>query len=102
MRPYFVAALIGFASFAVVAACNFELGDDTEGDMGNLRFSYSGNGCFFGCSLDKNALQGSLVTVSSPASPSTAAREHGGRDGRHDVGERRGCRRERDGAFSRA
>jgi hypothetical protein len=64
MRPYFVAALIGFASFAFVAACNFELGDDTEGDMGNLRFSYSGNGCFFGCSLDKNALQGSLVTVS--------------------------------------
>ncbi|MDB4934824.1 MAG: hypothetical protein JWP87_1796 [Labilithrix sp.] len=64
MRPYVVAALIGFASFAFVAACDFKLGDDTQGDMGNLRFSYTGAGCFFGCSLDQNALEGAAVSVS--------------------------------------
>lgn len=57
------------ASFAVVslssAACSLELGDDTEGDEGAMHFSYGGDGCFFGCGLDRSALQGSMVTVSS-------------------------------------
>jgi len=65
MRPYVFASLLALASFTLVAgACNFKLGDDTEGEMGNLRFSYSGTGCFFGCGLDKKALQGAKVSVS--------------------------------------
>jgi hypothetical protein len=65
MRPYAFACLLALASFTLVAgACNFKLGDDTEGEMGNLRFSYSGSGCFFGCALDKKALQGGKVSVS--------------------------------------
>jgi hypothetical protein len=64
MRPYALACLLALASFTLVAgACNFKLGDDTEGEMGNLRFSYSGPGCFFGCALDKQALQGAKVSV---------------------------------------
>ncbi|MDB5215460.1 MAG: hypothetical protein JWO86_3387 [Myxococcaceae bacterium] len=64
MRPYALACLLALASFTLVAgACNFKLGDDTEGEMGNLRFSYSGPGCFFGCALDKKALQGAKVSV---------------------------------------
>jgi hypothetical protein len=65
MRPFAFASLLALASFTLVAgACNFKLGDDTEGEMGNLRFSYSGTGCFFGCGLDKKVLQGSTVSVS--------------------------------------
>ena len=64
MRPYAFACLLALASFTLVAgACNFKLGSDTEGEMGNLRFSYSGSGCFFGCGLDKKVLQGGKVTV---------------------------------------
>ena len=64
MRPYALACLLALASFTLVAgACNFKLGDDTEGEMGNLRFAYSGPGCFFGCSLDKKAMQGAKVSV---------------------------------------
>lgn len=64
MRPYAFACLLALASFTLVAgACNFKLGDDTEGEMGNLRFSYSGPGCFFGCALDKKAMQGAKVSV---------------------------------------
>ena len=65
MRPFALASLLALASFTLVAgACNFKLGDDTEGEMGNLRFSYSGTGCFFGCGLDKKVLQGATVSVS--------------------------------------
>jgi hypothetical protein len=64
MRAYFIAALIGFASFAFVAACDFKLGDDTQGEMGNLHFAYTGDGCFFGCSLDKSVLEEAAVSVS--------------------------------------
>lgn len=65
MRPFAFASLLALASFTLVAgACNFKLGDDTEGEMGNLRFSYSGTGCFFGCGLDKKVLQGATVSVS--------------------------------------
>jgi hypothetical protein len=46
-------------------ACSASLGDKTDGDNGALRFSYSGRGCLFGCGLDRSALQGSMVTVSS-------------------------------------
>jgi hypothetical protein len=64
MRPYAFACLLALASFTLVAgACNFKLGDDTEGEMGNLHFAYSGPGCFFGCSLDKKAMQGAKVSV---------------------------------------
>ena len=64
MRPYAFACLLALASFTLVAgACNFKLGDDTEGEMGNLRFSYSGASCFFGCALDKKVLEGAKVSV---------------------------------------
>jgi hypothetical protein len=64
MRPYAFACLLALASFTLVAgACNFKLGDDTEGEMGTLHFAYSGPGCFFGCSLDKKAMQGAKVSV---------------------------------------
>ena len=64
MRPYAIASLLALASFTAAAgACNFKLGEDTEGEMGNLRFAYSGTGCFFGCGLDKKVLQGARVTV---------------------------------------
>jgi len=64
MRPYAFACLLALASFTLVAgACNFKLGDDTEGEMGNLRFSYTGSGCFFGCALDKKVLEGGKVSV---------------------------------------
>jgi hypothetical protein len=64
MRPYAFACLLALASFTLVAgACNFKLGDDTEGEMGNLHFAYSGSGCFFGCALDKKVLQGAKVSI---------------------------------------
>ncbi len=47
------------------AGCSLKLGDHTEGDNGTLSFSYDGPGCFFGCGLDRSALQGSLVTVNA-------------------------------------
>jgi hypothetical protein len=47
------------------AGCSLKLGDKTEGDNGTMSFSYDGPGCFFGCGLDRSALQGSLVTVTA-------------------------------------
>ncbi len=64
MRPYAFACLLALASFTLVAgACNFKLGEDTEGEMGNLRFAYQGTGCLFGCAMDKKVLQGGKVSV---------------------------------------
>ena len=47
------------------AGCSLKLGDKTEGDKGTMSFAYDGPGCFFGCGLDRSALQGSLVTVTA-------------------------------------
>ena len=47
------------------AACSVKLGDKTEGEKGAMTFAYDGPGCFFGCGLDRSALQGSLVTVTA-------------------------------------
>jgi hypothetical protein len=56
------------ASFLLIslstAGCSFKLGDKTDGEKGNLRFAYAGDGCIFGCGLDRTALQGSRVSVS--------------------------------------
>jgi hypothetical protein len=64
MRTH-VALLPSFLLLSVAAAgCSFELGQKTDGENGNLRFAYSGDGCLFGCGLDRTALQGSMVSVS--------------------------------------
>lgn len=47
------------------AACSLKLGDKTQGEKGTMTFAYDGPHCFFGCGLDRSALQGSLVTVSA-------------------------------------
>lgn len=47
------------------AACSFKLGDKTDGEKGTMTFAYDGPGCFFGCGLDRSALQGSQVSVSA-------------------------------------
>lgn len=47
------------------AACSFGIGESTEGDQGKMHFEYTGGDCLLGCGLDRNALQGSLVTVSA-------------------------------------
>lgn len=47
------------------AACNFKLGDKTEGDKGTMTFAYDGPGCLFGCGLDRSALQGSQVSLTA-------------------------------------
>jgi hypothetical protein len=68
MRSH-VLPLSSFVLFAVVAVaaagCSASLGDKTDGENGNLRFSYNGRGCLFGCGLDRSALQGSMVTITS-------------------------------------
>jgi hypothetical protein len=47
------------------AACSIKLGDKTEGDKGALAFAYDGRGCFFGCGLDRSALQGAQISVNA-------------------------------------
>lgn len=70
-------SLILLASSAVLVAvatagCSpIQLGSDTGGEKGNLRFEYSS--CFFGCSLDQKALQGSQISISAKGGdPNTA------------------------------
>jgi hypothetical protein len=47
------------------AACSIKLGDKTEGEKGTMAFAYDGRGCFFGCGLDRSALQGAQISVSA-------------------------------------
>jgi hypothetical protein len=62
-------SIVGFASFLGLASlfaggCTpVRLGDDSSGDLGNARFEYQSSDCFFGCSLDRPALEGSKVTI---------------------------------------
>lgn len=63
LRPSFLLLSSSIALALSTAACSFGLGESTEGDQGNLRFEYTGGDCLFGCGLDRNALQGSLVSV---------------------------------------
>jgi hypothetical protein len=66
MRLTSIACFVALISLATVTSgCDIKLGEDTQGEKGNLRFSYTGNGCFFGCGLDRGALQGSMVTISA-------------------------------------
>jgi hypothetical protein len=57
------------ASFAAVAlssaACSIKIGDKTEGEKGAMSFAYSGPSCFFGCGLDRSALQGAQVSLTA-------------------------------------
>lgn len=46
-----------------VSACSFRLGDDSPGELGEARFEYSSSSCLFGCSMERPALAGSIVTV---------------------------------------
>ena len=59
-------ALLAFSALVVAlaaAGCSPQLGADTAGEKGNLRFEYSS--CLFGCSLDQKALQGSQVSITT-------------------------------------
>jgi hypothetical protein len=57
------------ASFILLAfgaaGCSIKLGDKTDGEKGAVTFAYDGPGCFFGCGLDRSALQGALVSISA-------------------------------------
>jgi hypothetical protein len=54
-----------------VTGCSFDPHLDTTGDKGNLQFRYSS--CLLGCALDKNALQGSRISLSvSGGDPNTS------------------------------
>lgn len=63
----FTALLVLLASTFATAGCSFDptpLTDDTQGDLGKARYSYSSSDCsFVGCNMGHAALQGSLVTV---------------------------------------
>jgi hypothetical protein len=66
--PSFLLSSFVVTSLALLlgsAGCSLKLGDKTEGDQGVMSFSYDGPGCFFGCGLDRSALQGSLVSVTA-------------------------------------
>lgn len=69
MRLHFGLHSALLASLVLLAlgasACGFKLGDKTDGDKGKLTFEYAGPRCFFGCGLEKSALQGSLVSITA-------------------------------------
>jgi len=54
-------AICGFGLAA--AGCDIELGESTLGDLGEVEFSYT-SGCFFGCSLDRPLLPGTVGRIS--------------------------------------
>lgn len=66
-KPRVMNRPVGLVLFLVaslsVSACSFRLGDDSPGERGEARFQYSSGDCLFGCSMDRPALAGSIVTV---------------------------------------
>lgn len=64
-RPNIPALVSLFVVALAAAGCSVNLDPSTEGDSGNTRFEYTGNGCLFGCGLDRHALQGSLVSITA-------------------------------------
>jgi hypothetical protein len=60
-----LAALSTILVVALSTAACAPLGEKTEGEKGNVTFSYGGRGCTFGCGLDRSALQGSMVSITA-------------------------------------
>ncbi len=58
--------LVAFSSLCAACAPSCEIKNQSQGDMGNASFQYSGT-CFLDCSLDSPALAGSKVTVVASA-----------------------------------
>lgn len=58
------AALLALLALST-AACSIKIGDKTEGEKGAMSFAYDGPSCFFGCGLDRSALQGAEVSITA-------------------------------------
>jgi len=67
MRGHYILGFIALASLAASSfACNSSGSTgtkDANGDMGNLKFSYGGWACLFGCGPEREVLQGADVSV---------------------------------------
>lgn len=59
-----LAAIAAPLLFALSAqGCSLELGEDSAGDAGRLRFQYAGEDCLFGCSMSREVLAGSAIDL---------------------------------------
>ena len=111
MRPSFRSSLwiVGAVAALFTAGCSIdvstpdvEIGDQSRGDLGKLRFEISSSDCLLGCALDKPALQGSLVTViASNVAPDAHAKARLVGGGRSSiVDQRESCSDERTCSLS--
>lgn len=55
--------LLVVALSATAGCSDFELGESTKGEKGEVEFSYAGYGCFFGCAVDTPLAVGSSTPI---------------------------------------
>lgn len=58
-------SLLSIAVIGATTACSFQLGEQTKGEQGVLSFEYTSLDCLFGCGVEKPALAGSEVTITT-------------------------------------